>query len=226
MYRRFYTLGFLLVVLAALAGFYLAGQLIGPVEVPRLAMPDRVAEMLGSLGLDSLLPALLPATSGEQSQAEPQAPIDESSPSGGEGDGTAETGQSTDVPSSPTPPTSVGDGSEAVVFAFGVAGELRHSTGDCSGPSIRGMVRSATGEPLAEVRLWRYDQWGNEDTTETKASEADLGQYDFPLGDTTNVHYVQIVDASGSGQSPSVEVVHRQGVAADAECHWLDWVAR
>jgi hypothetical protein len=79
---------------------------------------------------------------------------------------------------------------------------------------------------LAGVRLWRYDQWGNEQTVESKSGAADLGQYDFPLGDIANVHYVQVVDAGGSPISAAVEIQHRQGEAPDAACHWLDWVRR
>ena len=78
----------------------------------------------------------------------------------------------------------------------------------------------------AAVRLWRYDQWGNEQVIESKTSDVDAGQYDFPLGDTPNVHYVQIIDSGGAIISPVIEIQHRQGDAPDATCHWLDWVQR
>lgn len=243
MYRRFYTLGFLLVVLAALAGIYLARDLVGPVEVPRLTLLDQVAEAVRSLGLDSLLPVLGPAT-GSETEPAAASELDQRSvamaptrsreqpatgrgtPPGGERDAMAGAESPTDAPALSPPPSPTGDESETPAFGYAVAGELRHTTGDCPGPSIRGVVRSVVGEPLAGVRLWQYDQWGNEETTETRASEGDLGQYDFPLGDSANVYYVQIVDTSGFSLSPVVEVPHRQGTATDAECHWLDWVAR
>jgi hypothetical protein len=101
---------------------------------------------------------------------------------------------------------------------------VRHSAGDCPGASIRGIARNAAGEPLPGVRLWRYDQYGNEQTVETKSGPADAGQYDFVLGDTPNVHYVQVLDVGGSPISPQLEVQHRQGDAADAMCHWIDWI--
>ena len=107
---------------------------------------------------------------------------------------------------------------------FAAAGPLRQSSGDCAGASIRGVVRDSGGNPLAAVRLWRYDQWGNEQVVETKSGDADRGSYDFPLGDTPNVHYVQVIDAAGVIISPVIEVPHRQDDAPDATCHWLDWV--
>ena len=111
-------------------------------------------------------------------------------------------------------------------FLFVAAGPVRHGNADCPGASIRGVVRDAGGAVLSGVRLWRYDQWGNEQVVETKGAESDLGQYDFPLGDTPNAHYVQVVDSSGVIISPVVEIQHRQGEAPDAACHWLDWVRR
>ena len=106
------------------------------------------------------------------------------------------------------------------------AGPVRNSTGDCAGASIRGVIRDSVGNPLPGVRLWRYDQWGNEQVIESKSGDADRGQYDFPLGDTPNVHYVQVIDAAGILISPVIEIAHRQGDAPDATCHWLDWVQR
>ena len=94
------------------------------------------------------------------------------------------------------------------------------------GASIRGVIRDSAGNPLPGVRLWRYDQWGNEQVIESKSGDADRGQYDFPLGDTPNVHYVQVIDAAGILISPVIEIAHRQGDAPDATCHWLDWVQR
>ena len=100
---------------------------------------------------------------------------------------------------SPTPSQPAPTPTEAVVdpgYAFVTAGPVRHGTTDCPGVSIRGMVRDAQGAPLRGVRLWRYDQWGNEQVIESKASDVDAGQYDFPLGDTPNVHYVQLINSA------------------------------
>lgn len=133
----------------------------------------------------------------------------------------------TATPAPPTPtPTSAPASPPNAIYAFQPAGAVRHGSSDCPGPSIRGAVRDAAGNPLPGVRLWRYDQWGNQQTVETKSAQVDLGQYDFPLGDTPNVHYVQVVDAGGSPISPTLEVQHRQGDASDAACHWIDWVRR
>lgn len=139
--------------------------------------------------------------------------------------GSGERPTATPAPPTPTPTVAPQSAPEAA-FPFVPAGAVRHSSGDCPGPSIRGTVRDAAGNPLPGVQLWRYDQWGNQQTVASKAGAADLGQYDFPLGDIANVHYVQVVDAGGSPISPAVEIQHRQGDALDAACHWLDWVRR
>jgi hypothetical protein len=137
----------------------------------------------------------------------------------GEATPTAAPTETPETPATPTPE------SLAPGLSF-VAAALRDTSGDCSGASIRGVVRDAAGDPLPGVRLWRYDQWGNEQVVETKSGDADRGAYDFPLGDTPNTHYVQVVDSAGVIVSPVVEVPHRQGAAPDAACHWLDWTRR
>jgi hypothetical protein len=111
-------------------------------------------------------------------------------------------------------------------YRFVAAGPVRQGNTDCPGASIRGVVRDASGAPLRGVRLWRYDQWGNEQVVESKTADVDAGQYDFPLGDTPNVHYIQVIDAGGVIISPVIEIQHRQGGAPDAACHWVDWVSR
>jgi hypothetical protein len=109
---------------------------------------------------------------------------------------------------------------------FALAGAVRHSVEDCPGASILGSVRDANGALLAGVRLWRYDQWGDEDLNESEAGEGERGMYAFSIGDTPNVHFVQVIDAGGVIISPVIEIQHRQGEAADALCHWVDWQQR
>lgn len=168
------------------------------------------------------LPAPPSATITATMAAAPAVPAE--SPGAG---ATAPAERPTATPAPPTPtPTAAPQPPPSAAFPFMPAGAVRHSAGDCPGPSIRGAVRDAAGNPLPNVQLWRYDQWGNQQTVTSKAGAADLGQYDFPLGDIANVHYVQVVDAGGAPISPTVEIQHRQGNAADATCHWLDWVRR
>lgn len=248
--RRLYTLAFLLVLLAAGVGAYLARQVVGDIEPPQLDAIETVGGLVADLDLGSLLPSFgpldessdLPVTDSSETlvaevEGQPTAgpvvtadtsqppPVDESATPGPEQPLVSERPTATPAPSTPTPTPGAAD-TAVPSYAFVPAGEVRHSTGDCPGPSIRGAVRDASGNLQAGVRLWRYDQWGNEQTVETKIADADVGQYDFPLGDTANIHYVQVVDASGVPVSPVIEVEHRQGDALDATCHWLDWIRR
>lgn len=248
--RRFHTLGFLLVLLAAVTGAYLARTLVGPVESPNLEFVGTIQSAVEALALGSFLPGFGPSLPAQQSPASESAPevaVAESPPAQAEpppaaAEGPAASPEAAPAPSAtpatvpaipaeratatPAPPTPTPTPAVVPSFAFLPLGDLRHGNDGCPGPSIRGAVRDAGGNPLPGVRIWRYDQWGNEQTVESKSAEADLGQYDFPLGDSANIHYVQIVDASGAPISPRVEVPHRQGPAADAACHWIDWVRR
>ena len=246
--RRYYGAGFLLVLIAAIFGAFLARQAVGTVEAPNLDGLASVQQTLEDLNIWALLPlpqvaprstatpsfsATEEAASGPGATATPQ-PIAVAPVVGQEPDATQEASatpeaaetpvgqlEATPVPTQPpTAPAPSGDAG----FPFVTAGPVRQSSGDCAGASIRGVVRDSGGNPLPAVRLWRYDQWGNEQVVETKSGETDRGNYDFPLGDTPNVHYVQIIDAAGIIISPVIEIAHRQGDAPDATCHWLDWV--
>lgn len=245
--RRYYALGFLSVLLAVVVGTYLARDVVGPVNLPQVDALGVVQETLEDLDIGALLPSPN-RTTGLQSPLEPSGvagtPIVEreaeaqplapsadpantvlpgSQPAQIEAETPAERPTSTLAPPTPTPtrPPEIEPG---FAFAFLPAGPVRHSSDGCPGPSIRGTVFDGAGAPLAGVRLWRYDQWGNEQIVDSKDGTGDLGQYDFPLGDNPNVHYLQVVDAGGFIASPVLEIQHRQGDAVDAACHWVDWV--
>lgn len=246
--RRHYALAFLLVLLAAVAGAWLGLRLVQPVEVPRLDLVASLQEAVAGVDINALIPRRSPsggsvAAEAPTGSAEPSpsadaglvietpAPSEVLTSTGAapaeatlppeipvaENVATAVLGTPSPVPTPSPPPANV-------AFAFVPAGPVRHATDDCPGASIRGAVRDTAGNPLPGIRLWRYDQYGNEQTVETKSGPADAGQYDFVLGDTPNVHYVQVVDLGGSPISPQLEVLHRQGDAADAVCHWIDWI--
>lgn len=245
--RHLYTLAFLLVLLAAVTGAFVTRRLVGTVELPTLPKPnlETAEQVLGGVDFMALIPRRSPAgrptaaaTGAAASATFTVQPIVELDTATGTAtpfaaaaaasvSGTADSGSgaqpsptATLAPPTPTPTASAA----AVAYPFVAAGEPRHTVGDCAGASIRGVVRDAAGNPLPGVRLWRYDQWGNEQVVETKSGDQDLGQYDFPLNDTPNVHYVQVVDVGGTIVSPVIEVQHRQGAAPDATCHWIDWV--
>ncbi|MCB0204920.1 MAG: hypothetical protein KDH89_08880 [Anaerolineae bacterium] len=250
--RRYYGAGFLLVLVAAILGAFLARQAVGKVESPNLDGLASVQQGLEDLNIWALLPlpAVAPttvtpvieetATAGSSTATSTPQPIvvapadqpDAAQPAI-DAPEAADTPVSPEVaaglpeaaptatrlPATPTQPVDNG-------LSFVTAGPVRNSSGDCAGASIRGVIRDSAGVPLSAVRLWRYDQWGNEQVVESKSGDADRGQYDFPLGDTPNVHYVQVIDAAGVIISPVIEIAHRQGDAPDAICHWLDWVQR
>lgn len=244
--KHTYGLSFFFVFAAALAGFVLARRMVSPIELPRLDAAAQVQTILGDIDINSLIPRRTPqleATSnatavpsgtvmvepvavvapipadGAATPSVPTAQDDSEPPADG---APAFDDTPTSAPPAPTPTESLVDPG----YPFVTAGQVRHGTSDCPGVSIRGIVRDAQGAPLSGVRLWRYDQWGNEQVIESKTSDVDAGQYDFPLGDTPNVHYVQVIDSGGTIISPVIEIQHRQGDAPDATCHWLDWVKR
>lgn len=246
--RRYYGAGFLLVLLAAIFGAFLARQVVGTVEAPNLDGLASVQQSLEDLNIWALLPLpevaprstavptavateeaagqlqtsatpqpLVVASATQPEQAASQTPVAASQAVETPESQPEATATATRLPAAPEQALDTG-------LPFAAAGPLRQSSGDCAGASIRGVVRDSGGNPLAAVRLWRYDQWGNEQVVETKSGDADRGSYDFPLGDTPNVHYVQVIDAAGVIISPVIEVPHRQDDAPDATCHWLDWV--
>lgn len=246
--RRYYGAGFLLVLLAAIFGALLARQAAGDIETPQLDGLASLQQTLEELNIWALLPlpevaprstATPDVTVAAEATGEPSATSTPQSIVVAPADQPAATetptavqealetpaGQPAATPTAisfpPTPTSVVASG-----LPFAAAGPVRHTSGDCPGASLRGVVRDSDGNPLAAVRLWRYDQWGNEQVVESKSGEADRGAYDFPLGDTPNVHYVQIIDSAGVIISPVIEVAHRQGDTPDATCHWLDWVRR
>lgn len=244
------ALAFLLVLAVAAGGALWTLRRVGPVQVPRVDWVDRALALAAEVNPLALLPrvptprpaAQLTPTAMPQAPAEtptaaaatmasPTIEATEPLPQGGSPSPTLLVTPTAVAPTStlrptatPAPPTPTPTAQAA--YPFVPAGPVRHTSGDCPGPSIRGVVRDAAGNGLAGVRLWRYDQWGNQQTVESKSAAGEVGQYDFPLGDTPNVHYVQVVDAGGVPISPRVEVPHRQGEAGDNACHWLDWIAR
>ena len=110
-------------------------------------------------------------------------------------------------------------------FSFLLARPLRHSTGDCPGAYILGLVTDRSGAPLPDVRLLLVDEYGNQEAKVTKGG-ADAGRFDFPIFGPPRRFYLSVVDAGGSPLSPRVEIPHRVGAGAQATCHWADWQRR
>lgn len=108
-------------------------------------------------------------------------------------------------------------------YEYVLARPVRHSTGDCPGTYILGLVTDRAGNPLPGVRLWLVDEYGNQDTKVTKSGATDLGRYDFPVFPPPRRFYLSVVDATGHPVSPRIEIAHGMGSNADASCHWVDW---
>jgi hypothetical protein len=223
--KKHYGLAYLLVLLAAIAGFFLLRERARAVEVPQVAVPDEVRQLATDLDLLGLFTRLLPAVAPAPSPtpllaartAEP-AIVQGVEPTATPGSPATPAAAATLLPEpSPAP---------GADYPFMLTGPVRSGNDGCAEASIRGSVRDAAGAPLAGVRLWRYDQFGNEEVIESLAGDADRGQYMFSIGDAANIHFVQVIDAGGAIISPVIQIDHRQGEAADALCHWVDWQQR
>ncbi len=122
------------------------------------------------------------------------------------------------APIAPTP--------SASQYPYQLARAVRDSVGDCPGSYILGQVRDRLGNLLPGVSLRLVDEFGNLQTQVTKAVAGDVGRYDFPIFGAPRHFYLSVVDAQGHPLSPTVEIAHGLGAAAQATCHWADWVQR
>lgn len=225
--KQRYGLAFLLVFLVAVGGFFVVRERTRALELPQIAVPDSVQQALTDLDLLSLVIRLAPAVTpaARPTSISPQRTAQPAIVEGIEPTPTPAGAAPEDQPANPTAAPAPDSAPVANAdYPFALAGAVRHNSDGCSSAMVSGIVRDTAGSPLAGVRLWRYDQWGNEQVVESRSGDADRGQYDFPLGDTANIHYVQVIDAGGVIISPVVEIQHRQGDAPDALCHWVDWV--
>jgi hypothetical protein len=219
-------LAYLLVLLAAIAGFFLLRQRARAVELPRVTAPAEVQQLVADLDLLGLFTRLMPAVTPAPSPT-PLLAARTAEPARVQGiEPTATPGSAATPAPAATVPAPAATAAAGVDYPFMPVGPLRSDNQGCAEAAIGGSVRDAEGAPLAGVRLWRYDQFGNEQVVESSAGEADRGQYSFVVGDVANIHYVQVIDVGGAIISPVVQVDHRQGAAPDARCHWLDWQQR
>lgn len=215
-----YRLAFVMVVVMAALGFILAINQAHKVKLPRVTVPADLQQFIDDVDLAALLPRVTPPPT-EVSRTATLAVV--LTPEAEVASATAT--EPAPAPSETAPAVEVPTNTPAVVEnrQFGLSGGVQARTDDCPAAGIFGSVRDAAGNPLAHVRLWRYDQFGNEDLVETGSSDTDRGQYQLLFEDKPNVQYVQVIDASGVLISPVVEVQHRQGDTPDALCHQVDW---
>lgn len=89
----------------------------------------------------------------------------------------------------------------------------------CSGSYVLGRVLNSSGGPTSGVRVIAVDQWGNRAEAVSKSSEADFGNFDFPIySGTPHEIYLNVVDGSGNPISPTVVVRHKLGNESNT-CH-------
>jgi hypothetical protein len=234
MRQRGYLIAFLFVLLAALVGGFFGGKLLirrlqqdfGPQATwaPPTASPaSRVGETTPAAAANTRL-AASPAAGTPPGGATPMRTrvlVTVPAPAGGETpvsegaspepDATATETETVDPSPSPAP-----------AFPFLLARPVRHSTGDCPGAYILGLVTDRGGAPLPDVRLRLVDEFGNEEFKVTKGG-ADAGRYDFPIFGPPRRFFLTVVDGSTRANSPRIEVPHGVGADAQAQCHWVDW---
>lgn len=130
----------------------------------------------------------------------------------------------TETPSPMPPP------SPTPVFPYSLARPVRASSGDCPGMPglvyVLGQVTDRAGSPLSDVRLKLMDEYGNVAFAVSKASQADLGRYDFPVTGPARRLYLSVVDAVERPLSAEVEIRYGLPPTAEATCHWADWRRR
>lgn len=123
---------------------------------------------------------------------------------------------------SPTPPPS-----PTPAFPYTLTRPVRASTGDCPGMPglvyVLGQVTDRAGAPLSDVRLKLVDEYGNVAFAVSKASQADLGRYDFPVTGPARRLYLTVVDTAERPLSAEVEIRYGLPPTAEATCHWVDW---
>ena len=111
-------------------------------------------------------------------------------------------------------------------FQFVLAHSVRYSNGDCPGTYALGTVTDRADNPLAGVRLYLVDEYGNEATAVTKPGPGDTGRYDFPMGGPARHFYMSVVDETGRALSAAVEILHDLPPQEGQNCRWVDWRRR
>lgn len=223
--NRGYAIGFLIVLLIALVGMYvavtgfqsarqayLAQASAQPTERPEQAtrLPTRTptppgatatAIITASAEVTATMPPAAAATEDASAPAEPA-----------ETDLPADT--ATPEPTAPPLPTAP----PQPAFQFRVfASRPDPERGGCC--YIFGTVRDAGGNMLEGVRVAISNQWNAPVTAVTKGGP-DLGNYDFPIGSDKITWYVSIVDAGGNRISTEAVVPFDPTVAGQYRVEW------
>jgi hypothetical protein len=116
---------------------------------------------------------------------------------------------------------------QASAEPFQAKAAVRYSQGDCGGTYVVGFVTDRAGNPLPGIRLRLVDEYDNQSTALTKAGQADLGRFDFPVAGPPRRFSIAVVDESGSPLSRFAGFAY-YGDSPDAQatCYWIDWQRR
>jgi hypothetical protein len=232
MRQRGYLVAFVLVLLAACAGGFFGGRFLlrrlqqdfGPQAT--WTPPAAPAQASGGQATPTPAPGVLPMPSPPEpgtTVASTIAPtrvlITVTAPTAAEPPALeTATPEATPTETETASPSS----SFVAAFPYVLARPVRHSSGDCPGDYIQGLVSDRAGRPLPDVRLQLADEYSNQELTATKAG-SDAGRYDFPLFGPPRRFYLSVVDSAGRPLSEQIEIEHRLGSLAAATCHWVDW---
>jgi hypothetical protein len=237
--RRYgYAVAFVLVLLATLAGAFLAGRFLvrglrqelgsgqtwTPPELTVTPLPGQPA-----LSPTPAAAGLRPTVSRSPvppRQAVPTAPPVVTLTPAPQATFTAPASSPTATETPAATVTATPTATSVSAFEFLLARPVRHSTGDCPGSYILGQVTDRSANPLPGTRLWLVDEYGNQATTTTKTGATDAGRYDFPLFGPPRRFFLSVVDAAGQPISLRMEIPHGIAPNAQATCHWVDWQRR
>lgn len=116
-------------------------------------------------------------------------------------------------PTATPPPTPV----PVPAYQFRLLG-ARPDAGRAGCCYIGGTIRDAAGNMLEGVRVRAYNEW--QALEATSKGGADLGHYDIPIGADRVNWYVIVVDAAGNPVSPQAVVQFDPGAAG---WYWVEW---
>lgn len=233
MRQRGYVIAFVVLLLLAAVGGFVGGRLL--LErlqgdfTPRAGWTPQVAGPTAA-GDAPLSPTGTPAVAATQPPRPtatmlivptpagvPAVPVESPAPTPPAADEVVTPTPDATETASPTP-------SPQTAFPYVLARPVRHSAGDCPGVYVLGQVTDRAGNLLPNVRLKLTDEYGTPPAfTASKAGQADLGRYDFPLFGPPRRFYLKVVDEADRPLSAEVEIPHGLPPNAEATCHWVDW---
>ena len=225
-----YAIGFLIIILVVILGFYVA--LTGfissrealraePTSVPatRAAQATRspatlVPSPTATLIVTPTLSSPLPMTATWTPSLNPTEPVIPTEP---------EASEPTSPPPEPTetlpPPTRTPTPVPAPSFPFRLAGPPAAEPSYPACCYIFGSVRDAAGNGLEGVRIQAVNEW-TPPVVATSKGGVDLGKYDIPIGRDRITWYVYLIDSAGNQISTKAQIQFDPNVANAFRVDW------